>query len=196
MLDRKALLPWSLYLLKSRSHRKPISWKEPCQTSGVRKTCPGMHPSTQIVQQALDQRGVRCHVVEMSETTRSAKEAARAIGCTVAEIDKSLVFRAKDCGVAVLAIASGTNRVNEELFASYLGEGIQRADPDFVRAETGFVIGGVPPVGHPKPIRTFLDKDLFIFESIWAAAGTPYAVFQLTPSDLKTMTNGEVVGDT
>ena len=152
-----------------------------------------MHPSAKKVQQAIDQLGFSCQVVEMPETTRSAKEAAQAIGCTVQQIAKSLVFRGKVSGSPILVIASGTNRVNERLLAGYVGEAIERADADFVREQTGFVIGGVPPVGHSKPVRTFLDRDLLQYESIWAAAGTPNAVFQLTPADLKSMTAGEVV---
>jgi prolyl-tRNA editing enzyme YbaK/EbsC (Cys-tRNA(Pro) deacylase) len=152
-----------------------------------------VHPSAKKVQQAIDQLGFSCQVVEMPETTRSAKEAAQAIGCTVQQIAKSLVFRGKVSGSPILVIASGTNRVNERLLAGYVGEAIERADADFVREQTGFVIGGVPPVGHSKPVRTFLDRDLLQYESIWAAAGTPNAVFQLTPADLKSMTAGEVV---
>ena len=152
-----------------------------------------MHASALKVQQAIEQLGFSCRVVEMNETTRTAKEAAQAVGCTVSQIAKSLVFRGQASGSPILVVASGTNRVNEQLLADYAGEPIGRADANYVRDETGFVIGGVPPVGHRKPIRTFLDKDLLQYESIWAAAGTPNAVFQLNPADLLKMTGGEVV---
>jgi prolyl-tRNA editing enzyme YbaK/EbsC (Cys-tRNA(Pro) deacylase) len=155
-----------------------------------------MHPNAEKVQQAIEQLGLHCRVVEMPDSTRTAKEAAQAIGCTVERIAKSLVFRAKQSGAAILVIASGTNRVNERTFAAYLGEPIERADADFVRDHTGYPIGGVPPVGHGSPLRTFLDQDLWQYETIWAAAGTPHAVVQLTPSDLKTLTGGDVVGIT
>jgi prolyl-tRNA editing enzyme YbaK/EbsC (Cys-tRNA(Pro) deacylase) len=129
----------------------------------------------------------------MIETTRSAKEAAAAIGCSVSQIAKCLVFRGRESGTAVLVIASGSNRVNEKAFVGRLGEEIVSADADFVRNYTGFVIGGGPPIGHLNSLRTFLDEDLFAHDLIWAAAGTPFAVFRLTPADLKNLTQGEVV---
>lgn len=121
----------------------------------------------------------------MPQTTRTAADAAKAIGCEVAQIAKSLVFRSGD--EAVLVIASGTNRVD----AARLG--LTKADADFVREKTGFAIGGVPPVGHISPIRTLIDEDLLRFDRIWAAAGTPNAVFELSPSDLPRITGGAVV---
>jgi prolyl-tRNA editing enzyme YbaK/EbsC (Cys-tRNA(Pro) deacylase) len=148
--------------------------------------------SAQRVQQALAARGLGLTVVELPQSTRTAAEAAAAVGCTVGQIAKSLIFRAKESGRPVLVIASGSNRVDEKAVAALLGEGLGKADADFVRARTGFVIGGVPPIGHVEPPVTFIDEDLLAFDLIWAAAGTPNAVFQLRPADLATLTGGTV----
>lgn len=139
------------------------------------------------VQAAL---GPGYQVLEFDASTRTAAEAAAAIGCSVAEIAKSLIFRAEPSGRAVLAIASGVNRVDERKLSALVGERIARADADFVREKTGFVIGGVPPLGHAEPLVTFLDESLDGFETIWAAAGTPNAVFRVTPGDLLRLTGG------
>ncbi|MBC8331416.1 MAG: YbaK/EbsC family protein [Anaerolineae bacterium] len=149
--------------------------------------------SAQRVQDALTEIGLNLHVVELPGSTRTAADAASSIGCTVAQIAKSLIFRLKASDKALLVIASGVNRVDEKLLASRVGEKIGKADAAFVRAQTGFVIGGVPPVGHQAKIRTFIDEDLFQFEEIWAAAGTPNAVFRLTPDDLLRATQGQVL---
>ncbi len=134
--------------------------------------------------------------MEHTQTTRSAQEAADAIGCTVAQIAKSLVFKGRETGHAILVIASGRNRVNEAAIAALIGEKIEKPDADFVRAQTGFAIGGVPPLGHTTPLVTFIDEDLMRHETIWAAAGTPNAVFPLAPADLVHMTGGRVVSVT
>jgi prolyl-tRNA editing enzyme YbaK/EbsC (Cys-tRNA(Pro) deacylase) len=149
--------------------------------------------SAQKVQDALDAFGMTLQVVELPASTRSAAEAAQAIGCQVGQIAKSLVFMGKKTGYPVLVIASGANRVNEKQISEPLGEAIAKADADFVRQQTGFVIGGVPPVGHAQPLNTFVDEDLLEYEVIWAAAGTPHAVFQLEPSNLVRITSGRVV---
>jgi prolyl-tRNA editing enzyme YbaK/EbsC (Cys-tRNA(Pro) deacylase) len=150
--------------------------------------------SAQKVQNVLNLHGVSLHVVELPASTRTAQDAALAVGCSVGQIAKSLIFRAEHSGKPVLVIASGTNRVNEKVIGNLLGEPIGKADADFVRAETGFVIGGVPPVGHEYPLETFVDEDLFQYENIWAAAGTPNALFGLTPEDLvKIVGNGRTV---
>ncbi len=152
-----------------------------------------LNASAQKVQDALDARGyTHCRVVEMPDSTRTAAEAAAAIGCTVAQIAKSLVFRGARSGAPVLVIASGTNWVDPQRLAALIGEPVEKPDADYVRERTGFVIGGVPPLGHSEPIRTFIDRDLLAFGEIWAAAGTPRAVFCLTPDDLVSMTGGEV----
>lgn len=149
--------------------------------------------SAQRVQDALKSLGFQHEVVELQETTRSAAEAAAAVGCQVGQIAKSLVFRGKKSGKPLLVIASGSNRVNEKRMAELLGEPIERATPEFVREKTGFAIGGIPPVGHAEALETYLDEDLLQFPEIWAAAGNPNAVFKLAPSDLKAMTGGRVV---
>ncbi len=149
--------------------------------------------SAQKVQAALQQLGITLQVVELPNTTRSASDAAQAIGCGVEQIAKSLVFRSKQTQRPILIIASGTNRVNEKRIGELLGEPIEKADADFVRQKTGFAIGGVPPVGHTEQPAVFIDEDLLHYDEIWAAAGTPHAVFRLLPADLVTMTNGRVV---
>jgi Cys-tRNA(Pro) deacylase len=144
------------------------------------------------VQDALRALGINATVVELPATTRTASEAALAIGCRVEQIVKSIVFRAKTSGIAVLVVASGPNRINERTVAAMLGEAIEKATPDFVREHTGYVIGGVPPLGHREAIETFVDQDLLQYAEIWAAAGTPHAVFKLTPEDLVRMAGGRV----
>lgn len=148
--------------------------------------------SAQRVQAALDARGLAAEVREFPASTRTSAEAAAAIGCAVGQIAKSLVFRARESDRAVMVIASGANRVDEKAVAARLGEPIGRADADFVRERTGYAIGGVPPVGHPAPLPTFIDRDLLGYDEVWAAAGTPNAVFRLLPADLVALTGGEV----
>jgi prolyl-tRNA editing enzyme YbaK/EbsC (Cys-tRNA(Pro) deacylase) len=149
--------------------------------------------SAQKVQDVLRERGFTSQVVELSDSTRTAKDAAQAIGCRVEQIVKSLIFKGKQTSKPILVVASGQNRVNEKRLGELAGEPIARADADFVRQRTGFAVGGVPPVGHKEPLTTFIDEDLLQFSEIWAAAGTPFAVFQLTPAALQSMTGGQVV---
>jgi len=151
-----------------------------------------LKPSAQRVQAALSARGLDLQVVELEVTARSAAEAAAAVGCQVGQIAKSLVFRAGSSGRAVLVIASGANRVDLKRVEALLGEALEKPDADFVRAETGFAIGGIPPLGHDRPLLTVIDEDLLRFERIWAAAGHPNAVFALTPAQLVEMTGGRV----
>ncbi len=150
--------------------------------------------SAQKVQDALTALGYPCTVVESEAHTRTAQQAADAVGCSLGQIAKSLIFKAKESGKAVLVLTSGVNRVDEARISGELGEPIGRADPDFVRAVTGFAIGGVPPIAHTEPMITLLDEDLMQYKTIWAAAGTPFAVFELTPADLQKMTGGKVMG--
>lgn len=152
-----------------------------------------LSPSAQRVQNALEELGFSHRVVELSQTTRSAAEAAEAIGCTVGQIAKSLVFRGKRSGKPILVIASGVNRVDERRIGVLLSEPIERPDADFVRQRTGFTIGGVPPVGHSEPLETFIDEELMGYSEIWTAAGNPNAVFRLVPADLPKMTGGRLV---
>ena len=148
--------------------------------------------SAQKVQQALAGFGLDCRVKELSASTRTAEEAAQAVGCDVGQIVKSLVFRAKTSGTPVFVVASGANRVNEKLLAALVGEKIDKADADFVREQTGYAIGGVPPVGHAARLATYVDEDLLQYEELWAAAGTPNALFSLTPAQLCLITSGQV----
>jgi Cys-tRNA(Pro) deacylase len=134
--------------------------------------------------------GPSYQVVEFEESTATSAEAAAAIGCTLAQIAKSLVFRAAS-GKSVLVVASGVNRVDEKKVATAIGEKIGRADADFVREMTGYAIGGVAPLGHRTVPLVLLDADLQAFSEIWAAAGTPNAVFKLTPAQLQALTGGE-----
>jgi Cys-tRNA(Pro) deacylase len=150
---------------------------------------PAASPSALKVQATL---GQKFQVLEFDATTRTAADAASAIGCTVGQIAKSLVFRGANSNRPVLVVASGVNRVDETKVAAAVGETIARADADFVREATGFAIGGVPPVGHKNPPVVLVDESLMEFEEIWAAAGTPNAVFRLTPADLMKLTSGRV----
>ena len=149
--------------------------------------------SAQKVQDTLTALGFANQIVEFAESTRTSAAAAAAVGCTVGQIAKSLVFAGKQSGRAVLVIASGSNRVDEKKLKALLGENIVRPDAEFVRSQTGYVIGGVPPVGHAQPLVTYIDADLLQYEEIWAAAGHPNAVFPLTPAELVAMTGGLVV---
>ena len=149
--------------------------------------------AAQKVQDALIARGFTYRVVELAQTTRSSAEAAQAVGCQVEQIAKSIVFKTRQTGRAVLVIASGINRIDEHRLGELLGEKVEKPDADFVREKTGFVIGGVPPFGHSQKLETFIDEDLLKLNEIWAAAGTPFAVFMLSPTDLPAMTGGQVV---
>lgn len=158
----------------------------------VNMTTP-LSPSAQKVQQALQALGMTLQVVELPDSTRTAIEAAQAVGCQVGQIVKSLVFKTKRSQRALLVIASGNNRVDEKLIEARIGEPLGKADAEFVRQQTGFAIGGVPPLGHASPLLTFIDQDLLQYERVWAAAGTPHAVFELNPADLARMTGGEII---
>ncbi len=136
--------------------------------------------------------GSAFRVLEFEDSTHSSAEAAAAVGCDVAQIAKSMVFRAAD-GQPVLVVASGANRVDDRKVAALLGQKIKRADAAFVLQHTGFAPGGVPPIGHAARPVTLLDRDLQGFAVIWAAAGSPNAVFALTPDDLARLTAAEFV---
>ncbi|MGD8390748.1 MAG: YbaK/EbsC family protein [Desulfobacterales bacterium] len=152
-----------------------------------------LKPSAQKVQEALNAHNLTCEVVQMTDTTRSAVDAARAVGCEVGQIVKSLVFEGKQSHQPILVATSGANRVNEKVVQQSVAEPVKIAKPEYVRRMTGFAIGGVPPVGHDHPLKIFIDEDLLQYNEIWAAAGTPNAVFKLTPDDLKMITNGTVI---
>lgn len=152
-----------------------------------------LSPNAQKVQAALEAHEVSLQVVELPASTRTAVEAAQAVGCQVGQIVKSLIFKKMQSGQALLVVASGANRVNEEKIGALIGEPIGKADAEFVRQQTGFPIGGVPPVGHSQALHTLVDEDLLLYTEIWAAAGTPNAVFRLSPADLLKITRGQVV---
>jgi prolyl-tRNA editing enzyme YbaK/EbsC (Cys-tRNA(Pro) deacylase) len=152
---------------------------------------PARHPTALRTEELLRDAGIDTQVVEFEQTTRTSAEAAAAIGCSVAEIAKSVVFRGRTSGQAIVVVASGNNRVSEAKVAALLGEPLARADAEFVRAATGYAIGGVAPVGHVQAVRLLLDAELRRFARIWAAAGTPFAVFALTPDELARVTGAE-----
>lgn len=151
-----------------------------------------MKASVQRVADTLAQLGIQVEITEFAESTRTAEEAAAAVNCTVGQIVKSLVFLAE--GKPVLTLVSGANRVDVEKLAAVAGGPITRAQADNVREATGFSIGGIPPVGHATPLPTFFDRDLLQFECVWAAAGTPNAVFPIAPDDLQRI-SGATVAD-
>jgi prolyl-tRNA editing enzyme YbaK/EbsC (Cys-tRNA(Pro) deacylase) len=144
------------------------------------------------VAEELRQRGISTTVVEMPDSTRSAAEAAAAIGCDISQIVKSLVFRAVEKDAPVLVLASGVDRVDEGRLAVLVGP-VEQASAKFVRARTGFAIGGVPPLGHAETIETFLEQHLLDHDVVWAAAGTPRAVFSIEPRELAAITSANVV---
>jgi prolyl-tRNA editing enzyme YbaK/EbsC (Cys-tRNA(Pro) deacylase) len=151
-----------------------------------------LKPSAQKVQDALRTAGFANEVVELPGSARTAAEAAAAVGCEVGQIVKSLLYQAMPSGRPELVAASGSHRIDEQAVAAVVGEAIGRASPDFVREQTGFAIGGVPPIGHVQPPVTVVDEALLAYERIWAAAGHPHAVFALTPDELVRMTGGTV----
>ena len=141
-----------------------------------------LSPSAQKVQDALRDLGFALTVIEHAESTRTAQEAAERVGVRLGQIVKSLIFKGKATGKPILVLTSGANRVDEKRIEEYAGEKIERAEANFVREVTGYA----------NPMETYLDEDLLQYDFIWAAAGTPNAVFELTPGDLQTMTGGQL----
>ena len=152
---------------------------------------PAQHPTAQRPAQLLRAAGVDARVGEFEQPPRTSAEAAAAIGCSVAEIAKSVVFRGKDSGMAIIVVASGDNRVSEPKVAARVGEPLARADAEFVRAATGYAIGGVAPIGHAQPVTLLLDEDLQRFATVWAAGGTPFSVFPVAPEQLRRLTGAD-----
>jgi len=149
--------------------------------------------SVHKVEEVLKSYEISTKIVQFSESTRTAQEAADAIGCTIAQIVKSLIFCTEKTHKPILVLTSGINRVNEKNIEALVGEKIKKADAEFTRNVTGFAIGGVPPVGHAQKITTFIDEDLLQYKEVWAAAGTPHTVFCLNASDLPRITDGVVI---
>lgn len=145
------------------------------------------------VRKALDDAGFAAEIVELPGAARTAKAAAAFLGCDVGQIANSLVFRAESSGRALLVMSSGAKRVDLARLAPLAGEPVGKADAEFVRTATGFAIGGVAPVGHPQPLRTFVEESLAAYPAIWAAAGHPHTVFRLTYADLLRLTGGTPV---
>jgi prolyl-tRNA editing enzyme YbaK/EbsC (Cys-tRNA(Pro) deacylase) len=152
-----------------------------------------INPTAQKVQDVLQSLGCTCRVIEFTESTRTAQEAAERAGCELGQIVKSMIFQGGSSGKAILVLTSGANRVNETLLGQHTGEPVRRAEADFVRSTTGFAIGGVPPVGHARPIETYLDEDLLRFPLVWAAAGTPNAIFEISSQELLRITAAQVI---
>ena len=152
-----------------------------------------LSPSAQKIQDQIKSLGYDYTVIEHAESTRTAQEAADRAGCELGQIVKSLIFKGRDSGKPILVLTSGANHVDEKRISGYAGESIGRADADFVRLVTGFAIGGVPPFGHIQQMETYIDEDFLTYPTIWAAAGTPNAIFELKTEDLQKMTNGTVV---
>jgi prolyl-tRNA editing enzyme YbaK/EbsC (Cys-tRNA(Pro) deacylase) len=166
---------------------------EPTDAGAPPTAAPALSASAQKVQDALRALGFDYTVNESPHSARTSADAAKLLGCEVAQIAKSLVFRTAQTGRPVLVIASGANRVNEWRIGVLLKEVLEKPAAAFVREVTGYAIGGIPPLGHARPIETFIDEDLLQYEEIWAAGGTPNALFRLLPSDLAKMTGGRVV---
>ncbi len=152
-----------------------------------------LNRSAERVQAALDECGVSLSVLELAASTRTSQEAAAAVGCEVGQIAKSVIFRGKVTDKPVLVIACGNNRVDEKKLAEYCGEAIAKSDAAFVMDQTGYAIGGVPPIGHKKQLETYIDEELLTYPEVWGAAGTPHAVFKLTPEMLLKITRGKLV---
>ena len=146
---------------------------------------------SQQVQDYLNKRGYACEVIELEDSTRTAREAADAVGCTIGQIVKSLVFRAAN--QPILFLVSGKNRLDVQKVSQTLGFEIELADADFTKEMTGYTIGGVPPAAHISAIDTYVDEDLLKYDEVWAAAGTPHSVFKLKSSDLLPLTNGKAI---
>lgn len=150
--------------------------------------------SASAIQKTLMDFNLPCQVHEMPSSTRTAADAAASIGCRIGQIAKSLVFKEKQSGKPVLVLASGPNRVNEKRIKEDLGNAISKADAQFVKNVTGFSIGGIPPVGHKQKIdMVYIDESLMAFDDVWAAAGTPNAVFCIKTRDLLAITGGKVI---
>lgn len=150
-----------------------------------------MKPATERVLEALNSFGLNADIKEFAESTRTAAEAAKAVGSEVGQIVKSLVFLAGQS--PILALVSGANQVDTERLATIAGDPITRASAEVVREATGYSIGGVPPIGHATTVPTYCDAALQQYELVWAAAGTPNTVFAITPSDLIRITGARVV---
>jgi prolyl-tRNA editing enzyme YbaK/EbsC (Cys-tRNA(Pro) deacylase) len=149
--------------------------------------------SAQRVQSTANELRLDIAVAIMPDSTRTAADAAAACGCAVGQIVKSLIFTGAASKTPYLFLVSGKNRVNEAAVGVLVGESLSRADAQFVRAVTGFAIGGVPPFAHPSKLKTFVDSDLLAHDKVWAAAGTPKAVFSVEPTALARAVDARII---
>lgn len=149
--------------------------------------------SAKKVAAALAEKGLDGEVKELPDSTRTAREAAQALGCDVAQITKSLVFRITERDQPILVLASGPDRVDEGKLSEIVGATVEQAKGSFVRERTGFAIGGVPPLGHDQPLTTYMDRGLLVHEVVWAAAGNPRAVFSASPTELCEASDAQIV---
>ncbi len=150
-----------------------------------------MHSANKRVKAALQALGIECEIILLDKDTRTSAAAALAVNCSISQIAKSLIFRTQS-GEPALAVTSGGNRVCLDLLGGIIGEPVSKADADFVREKTGFVIGGVAPVGFVAPVRTLYDRSLFQFETVWAAGGTPNSLFAISQADLYRLADGQI----
>ena len=150
-----------------------------------------MSKSLKRVKAAIEAAGLETEILEMAEGTRTAEDAARAARCEVDQIMKSIIFKGEESGHVVLFLTAGGNRVSAEKASAVAGQPLGKADADLIRAETGFAIGGVAPLGHLTPIRSYYDPRLLDFDVVWAAAGTPRHVFAAAPAALLAATGAE-----
>ena len=142
---------------------------------------PGLNPKANQFQKTLKRLGYNNQIIELGKPAGTVQEAALAIGCQIGQIAKSIVLKSLAVKKPLLIIASGSNQINKKVIADHSGEPVEIANPDFVLEKTGFAVGGVPPIGHLQPIKTFIDIDLFRHREIWASGGSPKVVFKLTP---------------
>ena len=147
--------------------------------------------NSQKVQDFLDGFGLKLEVLELTQSTRTAQDAADAVGCQLGQIVKSLIFRV-DCR-PLLFLVSGKNQLDVQKAGNDLGVKLEKADAEFVRAQSGYPIGGVPPVAHAQKMEIYIDSDLMEYDDVWAAAGTPNAVFRIKSNDLPTITSGRII---
>ena len=151
-----------------------------------------MSKSVRRVERTAADLGLTITVKRMGESTRTAEDAAKACGCSPAEIVKSLIFQGADSGALFLLLVSGANRVDMDLAATVVGEPLDRAEATSVRARTGFAIGGVAPIGHLEAPHIWMDETLMTFANVWAAAGAPDAVFEVAPPRLAEATGARM----
>lgn len=152
-----------------------------------------LKPASRRVAEAAEKSGLLVNIVTHAQSTRTAEEAAAACGCAVGQIVKSLVFQGKTSGAPLLLLVSGANRVNEKGVGAVIGEALKRPDAAFVRDATGFAIGGIPPLGHDVPLKTYVDRALLAYPTVWAAAGTPESVFEVAPDALVQATGAIII---